>query len=252
MSQLYSRVFLQILDSSIADDFTMRHVFEDFLKLADHKTGIVDMTRSALSRRLNIPMEVLNEQIEKLESPDPASRDETNDGRRLRRLDEHRDWGWLILNWEKYDRIKTQADLRERSDVHRERVAAVKFTKPKMDEVAEYAKQRELPPIEAEKFFNYYESNGWRVGRNPMKDWRRALINWQLNASSFASSSPSGKISGADKVIFGHEFQRVLQRIKDLEQSVDSHRDFDSKQREEHLKLKVRRDELKKILGITI
>ena len=49
MSQLYSRVFLQILDSSIAEDFTMRHVFEDFLKSCDHKTGVVDMTRPIVS-----------------------------------------------------------------------------------------------------------------------------------------------------------------------------------------------------------
>ena len=120
MSQLYSRVFVQILDSSIAEDFRMRHVFEDFLKLADHRTGVVDMTRHALSRRLNIPMDHLNEEIAKLEKPDPASRDPDHDGRRLERLDPHRDWGWRVLNWSKYEAIKTRAAVAERVARHRE------------------------------------------------------------------------------------------------------------------------------------
>lgn len=123
MTQLYSRVFLQILDSSIAEDFTTRHVFEDFLKLADHKTGTVDMTRQALARRLNIPLETLNAAIARLESPDPSSRDPEFQGRRLERLDDHRDWGWRVLNWLKYDAIRTRADVAIRVARHRRNVA---------------------------------------------------------------------------------------------------------------------------------
>lgn len=123
MSQLYARVFVQILDSSIAEDFTLRHVFEDFFKLCDYRNGIIDMTRHALSRRLNIPLKLLNECIEKLESPDPSSRDSDFEGRRIERLDEHRDWGWKILNWEKYDRIRARASGAERAARHRDNVA---------------------------------------------------------------------------------------------------------------------------------
>lgn len=115
MSQLYARVFVQILDSSIAEDFTLRHVFEDFMKLCDYKTGELDMTRHALARRLNIPLDLLNEAIKKLESPDPASRDPEFEGRRIERLDRHRDWGWRILNWEKYENIRNRASGAERA-----------------------------------------------------------------------------------------------------------------------------------------
>jgi uncharacterized protein YdaU (DUF1376 family) len=38
-----------------------------------------------------------------------------------------------------------------------------------------------MPEREAERFFNYYESNGWRVGRNPMKSLKHAAANWKLN-----------------------------------------------------------------------
>lgn len=37
-----------------------------------------------------------------------------------------------------------------------------------------------LPPREAQKFFNYYESKGWKVGKSPMQKWRSALANWKL------------------------------------------------------------------------
>jgi hypothetical protein len=121
MSQLYTRVFVQILDSSIAEDFTLRHIFEDLFKLCDYKTGIVDMTRQALSRRLNVPLDLLNESIAKLEAPDPSSRDLEHEGRRIERLDEHRDWGWRILNWNKYESIRTRAAGAERASRYRDK-----------------------------------------------------------------------------------------------------------------------------------
>lgn len=182
-SQLYARVFVQILDSSIAEDYMLRHVFEDFFKLVDHRTGIVDMTRPALARRLNIPIEVLNEQVSKLEAPDPHSRDEDFDGRRIERLDEHRDWGWKILNWEKYDAIRKKADLYLRVNKHREKESAAsgKFQIPSIEEVKLKFSEMLLPMSEAEKFHDFYESNGWKVGKNPMKSWTSAASNWKKN-----------------------------------------------------------------------
>jgi len=37
-----------------------------------------------------------------------------------------------------------------------------------------------LPQREAQKFFNYYESKGWMVGKNRMQIWRSAMANWKL------------------------------------------------------------------------
>ena len=34
--------------------------------------------------------------------------------------------------------------------------------------------------VSAEAFYAYYESNGWRVGRNPMKNWKQAVITWEV------------------------------------------------------------------------
>lgn len=49
------------------------------------------------------------------------------------------------------------------------------------------------PTDQAQKFHDYYQSNGWRVGRNPMKDWKAALRNWIKRSKEFETSK---KING--------------------------------------------------------
>jgi len=59
-----------------------------------------------------------------------------------------------------------------------------RFIKPELFEVQNYFE--ELGSLtEAEGFYNYYESNGWKVGRNPMKDWKAATRNWIKNAKNY-------------------------------------------------------------------
>lgn len=48
---------------------------------------------------------------------------------------------------------------------------------------------------ESEKFFNHYQSNGWKVGKNPMQDWQAAATSWLLKSSEFNKS---------EKPISGH------------------------------------------------
>lgn len=55
--------------------------------------------------------------------------------------------------------------------------AAPRFQKPTVIEIAVFCKEKGLK-INAQEFFNYYESNGWRVGKNPMKSWQATAQNW--------------------------------------------------------------------------
>lgn len=48
---------------------------------------------------------------------------------------------------------------------------------PTLDMVKAYWEEKHLNG-KAEEFFSYYESNGWRVGKNPMKKWRAAASGW--------------------------------------------------------------------------
>ena len=56
-----------------------------------------------------------------------------------------------------------------------------KTTTPSLDEVKVYAAEQGKPE-EAEHFFDYYTANGWKVGKNPMKDWKAAFRNWKRSA----------------------------------------------------------------------
>lgn len=55
------------------------------------------------------------------------------------------------------------------------------FSKPTLEMVKLHAVKIGLPDDEALKFFHFYESNGWKVGKNPMKSWQSAMINWRTN-----------------------------------------------------------------------
>lgn len=56
-----------------------------------------------------------------------------------------------------------------------------KFVPPSRDELNQEAQKIGLPDSEVEKFVNYFGSNGWKVGRNPMKSWPHALRTWAAN-----------------------------------------------------------------------
>ena len=57
------------------------------------------------------------------------------------------------------------------------------FVPPSFGEVFDYCKQENIH-IDAKKFIDYYNANGWRVGRNPMSDWQAAVRVWQRNERS--------------------------------------------------------------------
>jgi hypothetical protein len=61
-----------------------------------------------------------------------------------------------------------------------------KFVKPQLEEIMNYFISENYPEIEAQKFFNHFESNGWKVGgKTPMKNWQAAARNWMLNIQNF-------------------------------------------------------------------
>lgn len=67
--------------------------------------------------------------------------------------------------------------------------ASKRFVKPTIEEIAEYCTQRGNN-VDAQKFFDYYESNGWKVGRNSMKDWKAAVRSWERNGYDKQATKP--------------------------------------------------------------
>ncbi len=73
---------------------------------------MVDMTANALARRTGLPIEIIESGIAALESPDRHSRTPDEEGRRIRRIDDRRPWGWYIVNHEKYRAIQGSETIR--------------------------------------------------------------------------------------------------------------------------------------------
>ena len=60
--------------------------------------------------------------------------------------------------------------------------------RPTLEEVQAYVTEKGYS-VDAESFIAFYESNGWKVGKNPMKSWRAALVTWQKRNAN-ASTAP--------------------------------------------------------------
>lgn len=52
-----------------------------------------------------------------------------------------------------------------------------RFQKPTIEEIRQYCLEKGYN-VDAEQFFNFYESKGWVVGKSPMKNWRAAVSTW--------------------------------------------------------------------------
>lgn len=113
---MFVKIFSKIFDSSIAENWKARVTFMDLLVLAD-RDGIVDMTLEAIARRTNTPIEFLREGLEVLSAPDPHSRNAEDDGKRIELIDEHRAWGWKIVNYTHYRDLRSSEQMRESNRV---------------------------------------------------------------------------------------------------------------------------------------
>lgn len=63
-----------------------------------------------------------------------------------------------------------------------------RFTPPTLEQVKEYCFERNNN-VDAERFIDYYTSNGWKVGKNSMKDWKAAVRTWER--TSYSDAKPT-------------------------------------------------------------
>jgi hypothetical protein len=71
----------------------------------------------------------------------------------------------------------------------------VRFKPPTLLEIKNYCIEHNKP-IEYEVFFNFYQSNGWKVGKNKMKDWKAAAVGWHTRDKG--KKQPVAKRTGKD------------------------------------------------------
>lgn len=70
----------------------------------------------------------------------------------------------------------------------KDKAKAKRFAKPIIDDIIDYCSERNNM-VDPQKFFDYYSSNGWKVGKNPMKDWKAAVRTWEKNTTTTQTKS---------------------------------------------------------------
>lgn len=178
--------------------------------------GFIPAAGSGIVRRAGMEVESGLSALERLGNPEHESRTPDFEGRRLVRVD----GGFIALNFDKYRQKDHTAA--ERSRRYRER--KVKLTtqpttsnppilhskSPTIEEIKLHGAKIGLSDSEAEKFFNYYESNGWKVGRVPMKSWHHALSGWKLRGNGAGGSG----MTSAQLILKQKALQRVENRLE--------------------------------------
>ena len=75
--------------------------------------------------------------------------------------------------------------------VNNKKTKAKKFTPPTPAEVGAYCIERNNS-VDPERFVDYYESKGWMIGKNKMKDWKSAVRTWEKSGYNNNQSNNSG------------------------------------------------------------
>jgi hypothetical protein len=79
---------------------------------------------------------------------------------------------------------------KRREEKKRDTTKVVSSVRPTIEQVAAYCKERNNT-VDPQKWFDHYTANGWKIGKNPMKDWQAAVRTWEQN--DYGSGKASGK-----------------------------------------------------------
>ena len=67
--------------------------------------------------------------------------------------------------------------------------------RPTVWEVENFCRTQGLTLVDAQRFVDYYEANGWKVGRNPMRSWQAAARNWQRREMQYQQPAAMAAIN---------------------------------------------------------
>jgi hypothetical protein len=107
----------------------------------------------------------------------------------------------LYQNIEQLDGITTVSNKKKtgtnnkNNNENNENKGEVILLPPDHSDVISFFKELESNLEEAEKFMDYYTANGWKINRNPMKDWKAAARNWVRRSSMFNQKNTTSKPS---------------------------------------------------------
>lgn len=93
---------------------------------------------------------------------------------------------------------------------------ARRFAPPTVEEVNAYCQERGNR-VDAAHFVDYYTANGWRVGKNPMKDWKAAVRTWEKKADDSAKPQKPSPSASQRNAARNAQFATAESPLSDLE-----------------------------------
>lgn len=111
---MYCKLFASLYQGTLRGRSNEILVFTNLLAHAT-KEGTVDKHFRAIAEETGLSIDEVKAAIIVLESPDEESRSPEAHGARLLRIDEHRVWGWQIVNYAKYRAIRSEDDRAEQN-----------------------------------------------------------------------------------------------------------------------------------------
>lgn len=186
----YLLFYLKLLVESIDHEGELR--FSDTIPYNEQMLSVItntniDVVRSAMKLFVELKMiEVQDDatifmaEVNKLVGSEWASAE------RMRNLRRKQQASLCDTNVRESD---TEKELEKEVDKEKEKYKR-QFTKPTLEEVQAYCLERGKG-VDAQKWFNYYSANGWKVGKNPMKDWKAAVRTWERSGGNGGTRSVS-------------------------------------------------------------
>lgn len=184
----YILFYLKLLLESIDHEGTLR--FSDTVPYDEQMLSVItntniDIVRSAMKMFIGLNMiEIFDDKTIYMAEVNRLIGSETSVAERVRKHRENQKLLQCNADVTKSNtEIEKERELETDTDKEKEDKPQKRFTKPTIEEVQAYCQERNNN-VDAQKWFDYYSSNGWKVGRNPMKDWKASVRTWERSADN--------------------------------------------------------------------
>lgn len=178
---------------------------EDAGQLAKHLFRYVNdkepQTDNPLVKLAFIPMkQALKRDLKKWETYQQKQRENGKKGGRPPKAKETQKTQPFISKPKKADNVNVNVNDNVNKSIKKSKKESSRFTPPSISDLEDFLKkEKKFNPAaaekEANKIWNYYESNGWMVGKNKMKSWRAAVSNWVNRMDHSNLTSSKGELS---------------------------------------------------------
>lgn len=144
-----------------------------------HATGI----EPELAGRESIAFDFIKEDIDKTEKAYAAKCEKNRQNRLATNVDERERPITNVDERPQNKNIKEKENIKETTLKGSKEKPLARFTPPTVEEVADYCKERGNR-VNAQRFVDFYAAKGWKIGQNPMKDWKAAVRTWEQRDDS--------------------------------------------------------------------